>query len=305
LLLNSSLFKNNTRLLDLIFILLDKPDEDRDKLISEHILGFNASSETHNSLKRTFEEMESDSHKPDEEEMTFSQRLLRRCGKIASLIHVHQPKKNDSNLRTSSSKPTQKYRDASSPFNYQLSSEEIKRYIEYARQYVHPVLSPSAAKVLQKTYLGMRARSQDEFMMSSSNKAASSLPVTTRHLESMIRLAQARARIDLREEVTEQDANEIVQLLQESLLDIMTNEAGEIDVTRRGGTSLPKQMKALVKAMNREATMRGNNIFSRQEIADIANRLQLNKELDELIESMRTECYLLLKGPKLFQLQTV
>jgi len=103
-----------------------------------------------------------------------------------------------------------------------------------------------------------------------------------------------------------QDAEEVVQLLQESLLDIFTDERGVIDVTRRGGTSTNKQMKALVTIMNQEAVQRkGNNIFTRQEIVELVHRLQLNKDVEELIECMRRECYLLLKGPKLYQLQTV
>jgi hypothetical protein len=69
--------------------------------------------------------------------------------------------------------------------------ELMRRYIEYAKKYVHPTLSPAAAKVLQRLYLTMRAEASER----------QSIPVTTRHLESLIRLAQARARVDLREEV--------------------------------------------------------------------------------------------------------
>jgi DNA helicase MCM8 len=95
-----------------------------------------------------------------------------------------------------------------------------------------------------------------------------------------------------------------VQLLQESLLDVYTSENGIIDAGRKGGISLAKQVKALVSAMNRESNLRGSNMFSRQEIAALCQRLALDKDVDSLIDVMRTECYLLLKGPRLFQLQT-
>lgn len=72
-----------------------------------------------------------------------------------------------------------------------ISLELMRRYIEYAKRYVQPALSPGAAKVLQRLYLTMRAQAS----------TGQSIPVTTRHLESLIRLAQARARVDLREEV--------------------------------------------------------------------------------------------------------
>jgi hypothetical protein len=68
--------------------------------------------------------------------------------------------------------------------------------------------------------------------------------------------------------------------------------------------SLAKQMKGLVSALNREAQLRGSNIFSRNDIAEICIRIKVDKDLDGLIDVMRTECYLLLKGPKLYQLLT-
>ena len=43
-------------------------------------------------------------------------------------------------------------------------------------------------------------------------------------------------------QVTEEDANDVVQLLQESLLDAYTDELGQIDAGRRGGISLAKQV---------------------------------------------------------------
>jgi DNA replicative helicase MCM subunit Mcm2 (Cdc46/Mcm family) len=60
-----------------------------------------------------------------------------------------------------------------------LSIELMRRYIEYAKQYIHPTLSIAAAKVLQLQYLSMRAQSA----------LGRSTPVTTRHLESLIRSA--------------------------------------------------------------------------------------------------------------------
>lgn len=43
-------------------------------------------------------------------------------------------------------------------------------------------------------------------------------------------------------------------------------------------------------------------IYFSVRVSDICTRLRLDKEVDALIDVMRTECYLLLKGPKLYQL---
>lgn len=56
----------------------------------------------------------------------------------------------------------------------------------YARQYVHPTLSPEAAQVLQEFYLELRKQ----------NQAADSTPITTRQLESLIRLTEVNASWD-------------------------------------------------------------------------------------------------------------
>lgn len=42
-----------------------------------------------------------------------------------------------------------------------LTSEQFRRYIEYAKTYVHPKMTKPAAKVLQKMYLQMRADSNN------------------------------------------------------------------------------------------------------------------------------------------------
>lgn len=42
--------------------------------------------------------------------------------------------------------------------------------------------------------------------------------------------------------MTEEDANDVVSLLQESILDTLTSELGVIDIGRKGGMSLAKQV---------------------------------------------------------------
>ena len=252
---------------DLVFILMDKPNADHDKKISEHIMrthalaqgqNINASSSSLNSSTQNGVNSEN-------EYLTLSQRLRREM----------------KNYETRSLRP-----------------ELFRKYITYAKKYVHPAMTPAAAKILQKLYLTMRSQST----------LGDSIPVTTRHLESLIRLSQARARIELREEVTEQDAHDVADLWHESLLDAFTNEVGVIDVGRRGGVSLSKQVKALVGFLSKEAQIRGSNMFTKSEIQEAIGKLKVDPgkvhDVNSIIDVMRTECYLLLKGPKQYQLIT-
>lgn len=50
--------------------------------------------------------------------------------------------------------------------------------------------------------------------------------------------------------MTESDALEVVQLLQESLLDAYTDELGRIDTGRKGGISLAKQVHLSFKSFS-------------------------------------------------------
>ena len=56
-------------------------------------------------------------------------------------------------------------------------------------------MSKAAAAILKHFYLKLRNRST----------SADGTPITARQLESLVRLAEARARVDLRDEVTEED----------------------------------------------------------------------------------------------------
>ena len=48
---------------------------------------------------------------------------------------------------------------------------------------------------------------------------AGSIPITVRHIESMIRMAEAHARMHLREYVSEDDVNMAIRVMLESFID--------------------------------------------------------------------------------------
>ena len=61
-------------------------------------------------------------------------------------------------------------------------------------------LSDNALEIIKDFYIKLRENQDPSF------------PITTRQLESLVRLSQARAKIDLRNEVTEDDAQEVLNL---------------------------------------------------------------------------------------------
>lgn len=148
---------------------------------------------------------------------------------------------------------------AAVPPGQELPIHILREYIDYARKSIHPRLTKGAAKILQKLYLTLRAKAS----------IGQSIPVTTRHLESLIRLSQARAKAELRDEVSDSDANDVVELLQESLLEAFTDENGALDLGRKGGMGLAKQVKSLVKVSDRHILYGGIYIFVHSKLMDI------------------------------------
>jgi len=103
-----------------------------------------------------------------------------------------------------------------------LPTEFLKKYIAYARKNIHPKLTEEAAKILEAFYLELRARS-----------SSSSVAITTRQLEALVRLAEAHARMELRDVITEKDAKAAIRLMKLSLQQVAFDETTEsIDIDR-------------------------------------------------------------------------
>lgn len=71
------------------------------------------------------------------------------------------------------------------------------------------------------------------------SQATGSIPITVRHIESMIRMAEAHAKMHLREYVTEDDVNMAIRVMLESFID--TQKFSVMRNMRKVGTQLCKQ----------------------------------------------------------------
>eukprot|EP00064_Thunnus_orientalis_P007918 superscaffoldBa00000910_g7940 len=178
-------------------------------------------------------------------------------------------------------------------------SENLKKYISYARQYVHPSLSPEAAQILQDFYLSLRSQAH----------SADATPITTRQLESLIRLTEARARLELRETATKSDAEDVVEIMKHSLADTYSDGLGNLDFERSqhgSGMSQRGAGKRLVNALHAHAQKTNETQFDLQTLRAVANKLNIKvMDFQGLVSSLNEQGFLLKKGPKLYQLQTI
>lgn len=126
--------------------------------------------------------------------------------------------------------------------------------------------------------------------------------VTARQLESLVRLSEARARAELREEVTEEDADEVIDIMKQSLYDNLANETGLVEISRASGMSRSKETARLARALNAASHQRGKATMTVREITDIARSIGIVNGVSRLIESMNYHGMLLKKPNNSYQL---
>ncbi|XP_070557526.1 DNA replication licensing factor mcm2-like [Ptychodera flava] len=90
-----------------------------------------------------------------------------------------------------------------------IPQDLLKKYLIYAKEKVHPKLHQMDQDKVAKMYSDLRRESM----------ATGSIPITVRHIESMIRMAEAHARIHLRDHVNEDDVNMAIRVMLESFID--------------------------------------------------------------------------------------
>lgn len=251
---------------DLVFILLDKPDEALDSMLSEHVMLLHA-----------------------------------RNNRLPGCNSSRSPEAgvNDSILLWESDKPLSERLKIprNAPFD-PIPAQLLRKYVGYARKYVHPKIGKEAAQAIQNFYLELRKQHQTQ----------DSTPITTRQLESMIRLTEARARLELREEATKEDAEDVIQIMKYSMVDTYSDQFGGLDFKRSqhgSGMSGRSQPKKFIAALQRISDQTYNSIFTIQQMQQIAKELGMNiGDFGSFIASLNNQGFLLKKGPKVYQLQT-
>lgn len=265
---------------DLVFILVDKPDMARDRFISEHIMamfGMRSSTRRHTSNNQ----------------YGRNQNNNRNQGSAGYANIAAQQQ----NVSTDGDRVTLLERLQSSKVYEPLLPSMFRKYIAYARMFVKPCLSEGAKRVIQEFYLTLRRGAKAE--------AIDSTPITTRQLESLVRLSEARARSCLREVVTEDDALDVIEVMRESMLDEFMGEDGMIDLGRATGMSRSKEKRQFVAALEAEASRTNSPMFTKADLKRVAESIGINMtDFDGLLDSINHQGFMLKKGPRSWQLQS-
>ena len=106
---------------------------------------------------------------------------------------------------------------------------------------------------------------------------------------------------ELRESVTVRDALDVVDIMKESLNDVLADEFGHLDFRRGKGLSKSKQISVFMKVLHQKSKQRENAIFSQQELYGVAEEVKLQVDnFDSFIETLNVQNFLLRKGGNKF-----
>ncbi|TIA16908.1 DNA replication licensing factor mcm5 [Aureobasidium pullulans] len=112
--------------------------------------------------------------------------------------------------------------------------EKMKRYISYCKTRCAPRLSPEAAEKLSSHFVSIRRQvAQAE----ASANQRSSIPITVRQLESLVRITEALAKISLSPIATEHHVDEAIRLFLGSTMDAVLSQNGESNAANAAGIS--------------------------------------------------------------------
>merc|ERR1712039_834318 len=160
-----------------------------------------------------------------------------------------------------------------------IDSELFRRYVSFARRWVHPQITDEAAKALVKGYTDLRNQGTSREMITA----------TPRILETLIRISESVAKMELREEVIPTDVEEAMRLLKAATYAAAVDpDTGLIDMEQLivgVGAAKRKRAKEIESLLT-------DILAERSERADISLdiiKAALNEKLADKKEQLATE----------------
>jgi len=98
-----------------------------------------------------------------------------------------------------------------------IDQDLLKYYIIYARQHVHPSVAGVDMDKIANFYKDIRAEAF----------RSGGAPMTARHVDSLVRIAEANARMELRHHVTAKDVDNAIHVMLESFIQSQKNQVAE------------------------------------------------------------------------------
>lgn len=161
----------------------------------------------------------------------------------------------------------------------------LRKYVGYARKNVKPRLTEEAAKIISNFFVNLRSKAGEN--------PNAPIPITPRQLEAIIRLAEAHAKMVLRNEVTAEDAKAAIDLVVRSFKDVgLDIEAGVIDIDIiMTGKPVSRRLKIMkvMEIIEKLEEYPGAEV-KKSDVIEQAVKTGLDaKEVEEILDQLRRE----------------
>lgn len=252
---------------DLVFILLDRADAHLDDLLTKHIQALKANQNNQARVDRT--------------RSNFTQ------APAFSMSNMHlTPEHIDAPLH-------ERLKMAEQSEFQPVPPEIIRKYILYARKFCFPSLSAEATEELKRFYSEMRT----------TRRGLDSVPVTTRQLEALIRMTQARARLQLASEATIEHARDVLAILRYTMIDVLSTDTGTLEMKRSiNGSGMSHSTK--VKRFLQVLQTQGKVMFSVADLKEIAASMGFEMFFNQILDTLNVQGFLIKRGTNLYKFST-
>jgi replicative DNA helicase Mcm len=170
----------------------------------------------------------------------------------------------------------------------EIPPDLLKKYISYARRNVRPRLTPEAAALLEEFFIRMRARDKPR----GEGEERHPIPITARQLEALVRIAEAHAKMALKDRVEEEDALEAIRLMHAFLESVGKEaETGVVDsdilttgISSRARSKIPR-LKEILRELASQGAASKEGCVPLKKVEEAARSLGMNR--DEVYRLLR------------------
>ena len=167
----------------------------------------------------------------------------------------------------------------------EIDTDLIRNYISYARQKINPELTDEAIEEIKRYYIEMRSKGTTE------DGKITSIPISPRQLEALVRLAESAARTRLSKKVTKKDAQRSISLVHYCLEKVgMDTETGEFDIDRisTGITAGQRNKIHVIKEIINDLEEKTGKVIPLDEIIESAKLKKISEaDAEEIIEKLK------------------
>ncbi len=163
----------------------------------------------------------------------------------------------------------------------EIDQEQLRKYIAYAKKNIRPNLTEEASRKIQEFYVNMRKKGEE-----------GSVPITARQLEALIRIAEASARAQLKEEVDQGDAEKAIDILTYTLKQVgMDPETGEfdIDIIESGVSNSQRNRLQKIKQLIDQLAGEDNSAEIEEVLEEAEEEGMEKDQAEEIIERLKRE----------------